>query len=54
MQEMSQLFYDMGCKVAYNLDGGQSAVMAYEGKVANKPYNGGRSISDIIYITDED
>ena len=54
MQEMSQLFYDMGCKVAYNLDGGQSAVMTYDGKVANKPYNGGRSISDIIYITDED
>ncbi len=53
-EEMSQLFYDMGCKVAYNLDGGQSAVMTYNGAVANKPYNGGRSISDIIYITDED
>ena len=52
--EMSQLFYDMGCKVAYNLDGGQSAVMAWQGEVANRPYNGGRSTSDIIYITDEE
>ena len=52
--DMSQLFYDMGCKVAYNLDGGQSAVMAWQGEVANRPYNGGRSTSDIIYITDEE
>jgi exopolysaccharide biosynthesis protein len=43
----------MGCKVAYNLDGGQTAVMTYNGAVANQPYNGGRSVSDIVYITDE-
>lgn len=53
MADMSQLFYDMGCKVAYNLDGGQTSVMTYNGAVANQPYNGGRSVSDIVYITDE-
>ena len=50
MKEMSQLFYDRGCKVAYNLDGGQTAVMAFMGEVADQPYNGGRKVSDILYI----
>lgn len=50
MEALSQLFYDLGCKEAYNLDGGQSAVMAFDGKLANQPYGGGRSISDILYI----
>ena len=52
LQEMSQMFYDLGCTVAYNLDGGQSAVMAYDGQVHSQPYGGGRSISDIIYIAE--
>lgn len=50
MEALSKLFYDLGCKEAYNLDGGQSAVMAFDGKLANQPYGGGRSISDILYI----
>ncbi len=52
MQEMSQLFYDMGCKVAYNLDGGKSAEMAFMGELVNQPYEGGRATSDILYIAD--
>jgi exopolysaccharide biosynthesis protein len=51
--QMSQLFYDMGCKAAFNLDGGQSTEMAYMGKLVNRPYNGGRAINDIVYIADE-
>ena len=50
LEELSQLFYDMGCQEAYNLDGGQSAVMAFDGELANQPYGGGRNISDILYI----
>jgi exopolysaccharide biosynthesis protein len=52
-EEMSQLFFDLGCKAAFNLDGGQSAEMAYMGELANKPFDGGRSINDILYIADE-
>jgi len=52
MKALSQLFYDMGCKVAYNLDGGQSAVLTFLDAVANSPYKGGREISDIVYIAD--
>ncbi|MEN6636537.1 MAG: phosphodiester glycosidase family protein [Clostridiaceae bacterium] len=50
LTDMSQLFYDRGCKVAFNLDGGQSSEMVFLGKLVNQPYNGGRSSSDILYI----
>lgn len=50
LAELSQLAYDLGCKTAYNLDGGQTSAMTYMGELVNQPYNGGREISDIIYI----
>lgn len=54
LSELSQLFFDLGCSVAYNLDGGESAVMTFLDSVANKPYKDGRKISDIVYIADID
>lgn len=51
--ELSQLFYELGCKEAYNLDGGQTAVMVFNGEVFSSPYKGGRSVSDIVYIAGE-
>jgi exopolysaccharide biosynthesis protein len=52
MKEMSQLFYKLGCKTAFNLDGGQSSEMAFMGELANQPYHGGRKISDIVMVVD--
>lgn len=52
LQALSQLFYDLGCEAAYNLDGGQTAMMAYGNQLVNRPYNGGRESSDIIFITE--
>lgn len=52
MKQLSQLFFDLGCKVAYNLDGGQSAVMVFNGELVNQPYNDGRRVSDIIFISE--
>jgi exopolysaccharide biosynthesis protein len=52
MTELSKLFYDLGCTVAYNLDGGESAVMTFLDRVANHPYKDGRQISDIVYIAE--
>ncbi|MEA4832631.1 MAG: phosphodiester glycosidase family protein [Oscillospiraceae bacterium] len=51
-QDMSQMFYEMGCAAAYNMDGGQSAHMTFDGKVVNRPASGGRNINDIIYIAE--
>ena len=50
MEDLSQLMYDLGCKVAYNFDGGQTSMMVFDGKVVNKPYKDGRSCSDIVYV----
>ncbi len=51
--DMAKLFEGLGCKAAYNLDGGQSAVMAFMGEVCHRPYEGGRKISDILYIGEQ-
>ena len=51
--ELAQTFADLGCKTAYNLDGGASTTLWLNGKVANKPAgtgNGERQVSDIIYL----
>ena len=53
LQQMSQLFYDLGCTAAFNLDGGQSSEMAFMGQLYNIPYHGGRSVSDCVIIVDE-
>ena len=50
MQELAQLFEDLGCVSAYNLDGGQSSGFVWQGELMSYPY--GRNISDIIYIVD--
>lgn len=41
---------DAGCMTAYNLDGGKSAGMVYQGEYVNRSALGGRTISDTIYI----
>ncbi len=50
LTELSALMAQLGCKKAYNLDGGRSSVMVFNGKTVNAPYKGGRESSDIIYI----
>ena len=48
--ELSQLMFDLNCRAAYNLDGGQSAAMWFNGAVVNHPYQGGRQLADTFYI----
>ena len=54
MQELSQAMLDLGCADAYNLDGGQSSMMVFQGEVIGQPYKGGREISDIVYFGGDD
>jgi exopolysaccharide biosynthesis protein len=50
-KDLSQLICStLHCKVAYNLDGGQSTTMVFNGEIINKPYLGGRRVSDIVYV----
>lgn len=55
LYELAQVMKVLGCETAYNLDGGGSSTMYFNGQVINKPTTSGRSIkerevSDIVYI----
>ena len=51
--QLAQVFYDLGCKVAFNLDGGDTAVMTYMGEWRSQPEaSSPRDTSDIIYIVE--
>ena len=50
--ETAKLCKELGCVAAYNLDGGKTSQMTFMGEIANQPYEGGRKVSDLIYIAD--
>jgi len=50
LDELAQAMIDLGCADAFNLDGGQSVMMVFQGQVVGQPYKGGREISDILYF----
>lgn len=53
LKQLSQFMNELGCKAAYNLDGGQSALMWFNGQVITTPYKGGRPLTDIVFIAPE-
>ena len=54
LYEMAEIMKSYGVKTAYNLDGGGSSTMYFNGQVINKPTTNGniseRAVSDIVYI----
>ena len=55
LYQMAEVMKSYGVKTAYNLDGGGSSALYFNGQVINKPTTGGnkiseRSVSDIVYI----
>lgn len=52
LAQLSALMESLGCKVAYNLDGGQSSMLWWNGDVLSTPYRGGRPLGDIIILTE--
>jgi exopolysaccharide biosynthesis protein len=50
LTQLSELFEDLGCAAAYNMDGGKSSVMTFADAVVNQPSDGGREVSDSILI----
>ena len=56
LRELAVVLQDLGATIAYNLDGGGSSTMVFQGRVVNKPTTNGkrileRSVSDIVCIT---
>ncbi len=52
LAQLSALFESLGCRAAYNLDGGKSSVMVWQGEVCNDPTGGGRESSDALIIAE--
>ena len=55
LYELAAFMQSLGADIAYNLDGGGSSTMYFNGEVVNNPTTNGRSIkersvSDIVYI----
>ncbi|MFT4288323.1 phosphodiester glycosidase family protein [Nocardioides sp.] len=51
MTGLAEIMKGLGARTAYNLDGGGSSTMYFQGEVINQPSNGGeRGVSDILYI----
>ncbi|HBI61191.1 MAG TPA: hypothetical protein DDY31_08280 [Lachnospiraceae bacterium] len=50
--EMAKVFEDLGCKAAYNLDGGHCSFMTMKEQVANHPYKPEHEVEDGIFITE--
>ena len=50
--EMAKVFEELGCKAAYNLDGGHCSFMTFLDKVANHPYKPEHEVADGIFITE--
>ncbi len=52
LDQLTAFMEELGCKAAYNLDGGQSSALWFNGEIISTPYNGGRKVVDIVYIAD--
>ncbi|MBP2623876.1 phosphodiester glycosidase family protein [Streptococcus oricebi] len=54
LYQLAEVMQSYGVKTAYNLDGGGSSTLYFNGKVINKPTTNGniseRAVSDIVYI----
>lgn len=55
LHQLAEVMKSYGAKTAYNLDGGGSSTLYFNGQVINKPTTGGnkiseRAVSDIVYI----
>lgn len=52
LDEMAALFEQLGCKAAYNLDGGHCSFMTMQDRVASHPYKPKHTVEDGIFITE--
>lgn len=50
IEQLSTIMGDLGCQQAYNLDGGNSAIMVFHNEIYSVKKEGERDVSDIIYF----
>src|SRR6478735_8290359 len=53
MTELAEILQGLGATTAYNIDGGGSSTMVFDGEVVNSPSQGReRGTSDVLYVAD--
>ncbi|MCU6761327.1 Exopolysaccharide biosynthesis protein related to N-acetylglucosamine-1-phosphodiester alpha-N-acetylglucosaminidase [uncultured Roseburia sp.] len=52
LSEMASMFEQLGCKAAYNLDGGHCSFMTKGNQIVNHPYKPEHKIQDGIFLTE--
>lgn len=50
LSQLAEIMTELGCQQAYNLDGGNSATLAFNGEVYNDKPQAERGVQDIIYF----
>ncbi|MBR6569216.1 MAG: phosphodiester glycosidase family protein [Clostridia bacterium] len=50
LDQFADIMLELGCEQAYNLDGGNSATLAFNGEVFNTKVQKERDVSDVIYF----
>jgi len=51
--ELAEILQDLGATTAYNIDGGGSSTLWFDGEVVNSPSQGReRGTSDVLYVAD--
>lgn len=53
LEEEAAIFEQLGCKLAYNLDGGHCSFMTMQDQVVSHPYKAEHEIPDGIFIMDQ-
>ena len=51
LKDLAAYMESLGCACAYNLDGGQSSMLWFDG-IISTPYKNGRKVGDVICIVD--
>lgn len=52
LNEMAAVFENLGCSMAYNLDGGHCSFMTMGGRTVSQPYRPDHEVSDGIFFMD--
>lgn len=50
LEELAAVFEKLGCKAAYNLDGGHCSFMIFQNETANNPYKPEHTIADGVFL----
>ena len=53
LDEMAKLIEDLGCRAAYNLDGGHCSFMTMQNRVVSNPYKPEHEVMDGIFLTEK-